>query len=152
MPSDLLDQLQPWLVHWQWELRLQDWRVIASWVHPNELAGDNPHGRIEWNIQSKEAEIRICSPGSRAPEFGRSYDPEATLVHELLHLHFAPFNAEDGTPADNAQEQAINCIADALVKARRAGAKLPEVKNSYAPTPGYENTFLNARPDSEGGA
>jgi hypothetical protein len=50
---------------------------------------------------------------------------EKTLVHELLHLHFAPFAAPDGTPEDTAQEQAIDLIAKALVAEHRKTQEAP---------------------------
>ena len=41
---------------------------------------------------------------------------DLTIVHELLHLHFAPFQESDDTPKGVAQEQAINCISQAIIR------------------------------------
>ena len=41
------------------------------------------------------------------------------LVHELLEIYFAPFKSKEKTKEHEAQEVALNMIAEALVKLDR---------------------------------
>jgi len=44
---------------------------------------------------------------------------EELLIHELLHCHFKPFEAEDGTLEDKLQEQVIQTLAKSLLNLKR---------------------------------
>lgn len=73
----------------------------------------------EWNLRKRMALIKVLDSADWDPSTPWPQDQEQSLVHELLHLHFAPFRADDGTPEDVAQEQAIDAIAKALVELKR---------------------------------
>ena len=109
------------LEYWQRQLRLQDWWIQVKIVRGNGLnlpAG--VQGRCTWTLPRREAFIQLLDPVDWDRDCVYPQDMEATLVHELLHLHFAPFDTfkEEGAK-DIASEQAINAIAWALVSLDR---------------------------------
>ena len=81
---------------WQRRLRLWDWRI--GFQFDGELDADLA-GCVEFDADAREALVRIAR---------RCEDVEATVIHELLHLHVDAV----GTTA---REQGINAIADALL-------------------------------------
>lgn len=99
---------------WQKTLRLQDWKIKARVVGLGVIPDDDL-GRCEWLLDARTADINILDPA--CCEDGDaivSQDVEGTLVHELLHCHFAPFHSEN--QAINTQaEQVIDTLAEALV-------------------------------------
>lgn len=110
-------QLDKRRAYWQQVLRLQDWDVAAKVVRQDKLTLGR-QGECQWGLERKEAIIRLLDPIDYPDDCQRKQDHELTLVHELLHLHFAAFAAEGGA-AEIAQEQAIQCIAKALVALER---------------------------------
>lgn len=105
---------------WQEILRLQDWDVKTGIFRSRDmtLGGE---GECEWNLERKMASIRLMNPIDYPEGAMIPMDMENTLVHELLHLHFAPFFSEDKSIE---QEQAINAITDGLVKLSRKVNKM----------------------------
>ena len=98
---------------WQQLLKLQDWDVSVT---IESLDNEDIEGDVTWVLEKKFADIRLTS---EHPDAMRPYDMEQTLVHDLLHLHFAPFDAKSKTVKAIAQEQTINAIASALVNLKR---------------------------------
>ncbi|BBN97495.1 hypothetical protein [Sporolactobacillus terrae] len=112
------EQLQEKLKYWQERLRLRDWDITAQIV-PLSLMDDKSHGgECAWLMQSKVARINILRDedyqgfAALLPD-----DMEQTLVHELLHLHFAPM---DDDKYYMPIEQAIESISKALVEESRS--------------------------------
>lgn len=110
---------------WQALLKLRDWRLDVDYV-PNLAAPDGApvYGLCSPFVDGKRARISIRDP--ETPVRGAEIqDPEDTLVHELLHLHFAPL-AENTTAGVAAEEQAVWAITEAFaaVKATPAAARL----------------------------
>lgn len=115
---------------WQIRLNLQDWIVKVSTARAKDLddesrtVANNTH-----SLSEKYSHIRVLDPvdiplvEAQLPE-GEAQDYDLHLVHELLHLHFAWFQAEDNTRESVAQEQAINSISRSLVKAYRSAGQL----------------------------
>lgn len=116
--KELEMHLQQLLPEWQKILRLQDWDVKLIVDRERNFIGGDSQGECSWVLEKKQAFIKILDPVD-FPDSKWEQDSEETLVHELLHLHFAPFNAEDGTLEDVAQEQAISAIAGALAGLKR---------------------------------
>jgi hypothetical protein len=112
------DELQRLLAEWQKTLRLQDWRVTARFKRIFDLTRNDIKGEVNWTLPIKEAVINLLEPADYAPAFVGGYDPERTLVHELLHLHFAPF-APIGEETYQ-HEQAIDAISKALIDAKHS--------------------------------
>ena len=113
------EKLQAMFAEWQKRLRLQDWKIYVEISRDRDMKFEGNGGEVHWQIEAKQAVINIIDPIDYPPNTMAEQDMEQTLVHELLHLHFAPFDAEHNTPADVAQEQAIHAIAEALVKLKR---------------------------------
>lgn len=112
--------LEQLLEKWQRILRLQDWRIQVNYARVWDFARDGRIGEIGINLSCKIADISLLDPlDHENPAFLYPVDTEATLVHELLHCHFAPFDVYPDDPMDIAQEQAIECIATALIAADR---------------------------------
>ncbi|MEH2384915.1 MAG: hypothetical protein V7K14_03790 [Nostoc sp.] len=107
---------------WQQRLGLLDWDVSVKIVSSEEIEED-AEGRVTWVINKKTADIKLIKPEGHPFDALRPYDMEETLVHELLHLHFAPFNIDTGLKAIS-QEQAINAIAKALVSPKNTTSKV----------------------------
>ncbi|QLE47868.1 hypothetical protein FD724_06915 [Nostoc sp. C057] len=55
---------------------------------------DEAEGLVTWDINKKIADIKLVKPEEYPFDQMRPYEMEAVLVHELLHLHFAPFDAK----------------------------------------------------------
>ena len=111
------EQLAALCADWQRRLRLQDWDVTVLMVPVGDMDSCSHCGNIKYYLNTKEAKVSLLDPAHYCG-LGK-YDIEVTLVHELLHCHFAPFAARDGSSKDSAQEQAIDAIAKALVGAVR---------------------------------
>lgn len=109
-----LTLVQAALAYWQRRLRLQDWHVTVEVVRGRKL-DDLNLGECHSNLENKEAKIFLRDPIDYDPQSMIPSHPERTLVHELLHLHCLPFDPKNNTLEATALEQAINCIASALV-------------------------------------
>lgn len=109
------------VAHYQRELRLENWRIEATYAP--DLA-DPRSGRPVWGLcfptgDAKVAKIVIRDPATppdgETPETALSHVRE-TVIHELAHLHFAPFGHV--APAEvSAEENAVWAFAEALAKA-----------------------------------
>ncbi len=119
------EELQEKLIEWQKRLRLQDW-IIKAGIKRNRDMKDKSQGQCQWTITSKLASIFILDHLDYPPDSMLEQDMEQTLVHELIHLHFAPFDDESDTPKEVAIEQAVDCIAYGLVQLHRE--KIPQNK------------------------
>ncbi len=109
------------VAHYQRELRLLDWRLDVSYAP--DLA--DSRGRPVWGlcyptVDAKVATIVIRDPAT--PPEGATAEQAArqvveTVVHELLHLHFAAFGTS--SPAEIAhEEQVVWALAEALINAK----------------------------------
>ena len=106
---------------WQNRLSLKDWNISVMLARITDLK-PNTLGNIRWDPEIKVAVIRILDPADYwLPQDEMLKDMEFTVVHELIHLTFAHMSADfRRTEADRReQEQAVNQIADALLKLDR---------------------------------
>ena len=112
-------ELEAACAYWCRQLRLEDWRVYVTW-DDFHLAKAGRAATVSWKLCHKTAYIDVMVPELYPDDWHEDVkDWNCHLVHELLHLHFAPFAADDGTPEDTAQEQAIEFIAQALARLKR---------------------------------
>lgn len=104
---------------WQARLSLQDWSVSVHVVRATEMSRADNDGECDYVLARKKATIWLRSPLDRHDS--AEVDMEADLVHELLHIPFGPFfvHEEDDRHINLAQEQCIDSIAEALVRAKR---------------------------------
>lgn len=107
---------------WQERLRLRDWRLTVSY-EPNLAAGDGSpcYGLCSPFVDAKEARIYLRDP-DESNDGIPPHDVEETLVHELLHLHFAPL-AENTSAGVAAEEQAVWAITSAISQMKDLGAR-----------------------------
>jgi hypothetical protein len=121
------EQAEALCLEWQETLRLQHWDIKLKIARGNGLdLPEGLQGRCEWVLKKRSAFIRLINPMDWDKTILWPQDMERTLVHELLHLHFAPF---DEFPQDSANhvaaEQAIDALSLALVNLKRKHALDP---------------------------
>ena len=103
---------------WQEILKLNNWEVVVKLGRPDELSETDREGECFINLPKGEALIRLLDP--KIPyDFTFQYDVEKVLVHELLHLSFAPFEPEDDSLRHDLWEQTIERMAKTLVAFQR---------------------------------
>ncbi len=113
------NELRARCAEWQKILRLQDWDVIMTVDRGRDLMPDSL-GQCDWTLPTKQAHIHILDPVDHPPDLKWPQDMEQYLVHELLHLHFAPFSRFDHESLEHiTMEQAVDLIACALVNLKR---------------------------------
>lgn len=121
MPRDLkaeqaqIDELRRF---WQPVLRLADWHIDAV-VDP-QIAPNL--GLCVADHVYKRAYIRI------APSDTPGQDLEASLVHELVHPHFAAFETQKGSAERNEEERAVESLMRGLLDLKRGGASANAVQ------------------------
>lgn len=118
------DEIEDLIIHWQKYLKLEFWDINFRVCRRDELTLPDVQGTCKWTLSTAIAYISLIDPVDY-PTGGTKYDMEHCLVHEILHLHFAPFSCSIENEVEQAmQERAIDHIAKALVKLRReAGNK-----------------------------
>ncbi len=98
---------------WQRRLRLQDWRVEVRYATQEEM-GDEV-GHVDYDDTELTGTIRVPDSDTASAE-----SIERTLIHELLHLRLAAWEAPYGHPP---LETAINLLADSLYAGYRRRRK-----------------------------
>lgn len=106
---------------WQKRLNLADWQVSLAMARTSDLR-PRTLGNIHWDLAKKTAMIHVMDPSDyRMPFHAMLDDMEFTVVHELIHLGFAPVLADlQRTDANRREEEhAVNHMADALLTLER---------------------------------
>jgi hypothetical protein len=143
------EQLRAKCAEWQKVLRLQDWDVRTSIVRRSVFTNAETNAEISVNVQHRIAQLRMLDPIDYDPLNVNPQDMEKSLVHELLHIHLWTFTVDlDGSNKD-AEEQAINMIAGALIALKRNSEgeriEIPEFHK-------FQFTSPDVRVDAEGPA
>lgn len=115
------EQLQERLKYWKEKLRLQDWIIEVKLSRGRDMM-EGTNACVNWVLYKKMALIKILDPIDYPGELMGERDMENDLVHELLHLHFAPINdhfGENGEVYNTFEEQAIESITSGLISAER---------------------------------
>lgn len=112
------EELNKQLLYWQKILYLQDWTVSIKVCRQWEMHDKETLAQCQWYLERKDAVISVIHPqdlGGLSSRFlfGEEADYDVSLVHELLHLHFAAFFREGD---EVGHEQAINAISRGMVK------------------------------------
>lgn len=109
------------LWHYQRMLRLTEWRITLHFNVPAaEIPIEEVSGAMQWNLQHKSAHLYLLDPKEYPPGLWAPQDQEEDLVHELLHLLYAPFDdTKPGSARDTALEFSINTVSAAIVRERR---------------------------------
>jgi hypothetical protein len=118
-PAPSQRQLEAWVREWQMVLRLQDWKVLIELSREKEMKSPSCHGLCWYHDEHKRAKIWIRHPLDYQDPGDFPMDIECTVVHELLHLHFAPFYDKEEGARQTAQEMAIEMVAHGLVNLKR---------------------------------
>lgn len=132
-----LDQLRERLAYWQRVLRLQDWDIEVRVVPQHHIDPDSPKatGRNKFHPVYRTSLILVADPATCVSDheaaFARSYDPEQTLLHELVHL-LMPHVKESTDEA----EYSVEAIANALLRLERQGANAHRLDVSTHERPG----------------
>ncbi len=113
--------LGPMFDKWVDRLRLSDWDISVDVVSKEALPA-NRSGLCNSVLPKKTAKIFILHPDDADPNWLTPYDLELTFVHELCHLHLAPWAMlydEDDQSSEILLEQAVHAFSKALVEADR---------------------------------
>ena len=133
------DELQQLCAEYQKVLRLQDWTIVVRVLRARDFELKDCVGECRWVLPRKEAIIHILDPVDYPPGDKFPQDMERSLVHELLHLHFAAISEKAeraGVDIDVELEQAFHGIDGAISALRRAVKASQEHLNNH--TPGQE--------------
>jgi hypothetical protein len=106
---------------WQKRLNLQDWKIALVMARSTELR-PKTLGNIHWDLEKKTAVLHVLDPlDYRLPWREMLDDIEFTVVHELIHLEFAPVVSDLQRSEANRREEehAVNQMATALLKLDR---------------------------------
>ena len=110
-------QVQKYLTKWRRKLRLDDWRIKLVIVQENYATrhgeSGSVYGSTEVQTELKCALIKIAEPGTDRVALA---ELEATVVHELLHLHFDLYPWGEDATRDRLMEQTVDCLAICLIK------------------------------------
>lgn len=119
-PEFTQEQLEEWSSWWARRLLLLHWDVTYDITRLRETADGDAMGECRYAATKHVACISLLDPIDYDPKDHWRYDPEAVLVHELIHLHFAEFFEEDReSPKHKAMEKAIDALARSFVSLKR---------------------------------
>lgn len=111
--------------YWQNKLRLNDWLIKAYVIRGEDMIDKQTEAYVLYNLNKKHADIYILHPDDATDD--EPHDMEALIVHELLHLHFAPLIQDDvhhdidPHPLETtALEQAVESLTSALITTERS--------------------------------
>ena len=78
-------ELEDYVAKWQKILNIEQWTVHSKLIPTYEMESLDHFGRIIVYAAHEIAEISIITPDTYSWS-GKSYDMEAIVVHELLHI------------------------------------------------------------------
>lgn len=110
-------ELNGYVTKWAEILNLRHWDIKIRWAR-NFEGMEDANGHCRWVLQKLAAVIRIQARVDNDPDIPWEHDVERTVVHELLHLHFAPLEEDhwkQGSMKNCELEQTINLVTDALI-------------------------------------
>jgi hypothetical protein len=118
------EEAQDLCEEWKPILGLTDWAIRVV-VVPKEdmkgqfLDGDFAQGTVQDHVTSRLALIKLVDPADYPDDAMTPQDMELSLVHEMTHILINRLKV----PQDGAvvEEQIVDLLAEALVRARRLG-------------------------------
>lgn len=114
----MIEHYRNWVKKWQPILGLADWGVLVRMAHLKDMPDRFCTCCITPHRLKRQALIQIVPEeewDNGSSDFPQ-YNPEQSIVHELLHLHFDPFDTRDNTPERMAEEQAIHALTMAFTR------------------------------------
>lgn len=112
------EDLVVFLEKWQKIMHLQDWDISIRLARPFEIGPDRG-GEVTRVEAKKVAVVSVLNPADFDPGKIITHDPEYTVVHELVHLHFSLIDDFDGVK-DTLYEQAVHLLAKSLISLDRS--------------------------------
>lgn len=113
-----LEQLKEICAFWQNQLKLNNWRIAIGIERKTVFNNSQSAGEIDYVLPLGQAIIKVLDPLDY-PNSPFKQDMEITLVHELLHLYFAPFAPLNNTLEHDFMENTIEQLANILVAMKR---------------------------------
>ena len=110
--------LETIVAKWKPMLRVSDWEVTIGYAHQHEFRSPSAEAQCHYERNLKRARILVLEPAEYHSGNGFPQDIEETVVHELLHLHFATIDDSDGVK-EVVFEQAIESIATSIIALER---------------------------------
>jgi hypothetical protein len=102
--------LEALVAKWKPILRLEDWDIEIEYARKYELA--DGCAECNANIMRNLCTIKILDPNDINPdEDANTRNVEATVVHELLHIHFRPYMPERNTLNYEMWERTIDMLS-----------------------------------------
>jgi hypothetical protein len=108
--------------YWKPRLKLRDWKVDIRFADDEESLDKLKSGfaRTHRSPMAKEARTLIKPLANISKDSIGCRDIEVSVVHELIHLLFTPFdNFKQNDSRNDAVEHSIETLAIALVEIRR---------------------------------
>lgn len=122
------DELKKLCAFWQNQLKLNNWRIAIGIERKTAFNNSQSTGEIEFVSALNKAVIKILDP-SDYPQSPFEQDMEISLVHELLHLHFALFEPKsDDSLEFLIMESTIEQLANILVEMKRTNMQGSKIK------------------------
>jgi hypothetical protein len=118
------EQLQQKCNEWQKRLRLQDWIITVKICRYHET-DEGRQAEVTWALSKKMASIKVVNSNDYPPDCMAPQDMENALVHELLHLHFAPLTKGQEDDLYIQEEHAIESITSGLITALKEKGDSP---------------------------
>ena len=113
------DELKKLCSFWQNQLKLNNWRIAIGIERKTAFNNSQSTGEIDYVLPLRQAIIKVLDPLDY-PNSPFEQDMEITLVHELLHLHFALFEPKsDDSLEFLIMESTIEQLANILVEMKR---------------------------------
>lgn len=119
-----LDWVKKRIAYWSEIIRVQDWTIRIKVLREFEMKNSNCWAYIERYRPKRQATLALLHPidyGNEAFD-DLEADPELSILHELLHLRFDPFENFCGDEKEDrelAEEQVVHDLATALLKLDR---------------------------------
>jgi hypothetical protein len=124
-PEEIMQKLRSDLSYWQRQLRLDNLDITLEWSESGAEDGAAGFVDIRQGYISYYG-INMIHPSDKMEEDHFNTDYEVILVHELLHVRDAEWEGDKRLAAKEKDhllhrnyEWAIDCTAEALVRARR---------------------------------
>ena len=108
-------RIRKYLTKWQRNLRLTDWRIKLIVIPKNDTTCNNENellGSSSVAPQIKCATIKIAEPWEPNGEA----ELEATVIHELLHIHLDYYPWREDKTRDVMMEQTVDTLSLCFLK------------------------------------
>ena len=111
-----LEEAEKYCKEFQELLHLRDWTIQIKFTPQGQMeAARDTMAMISYNDCHKWAIIELATPGTYSNEFRPKHNMLMSLMHELIHLHFAEFMPREDSAIWSQAECAINQLSWAIL-------------------------------------